>query len=214
MKLWLLQDAIRYGESALKVGSETVSAKTRLTLAKAYLNSNPFGDFGKAIRCMEPLIRPGIALDEDLHVELCVQMSLASAYDGSTSSLKQALYWCGVVSPDAAPELRANAFWAKGFALFKAKQYSEAVFSLREGLSLVEDSDACVEIRCKLQNVLGNTYLMMEKAYEAEEALNATIQLSRRTGENPLGRAIALGISGRSILKRAAQTGLMKLKRN
>ena len=56
----------------------------------------------------------------------------------------------------------------------------------------------------KLHNVLGSVYLSLDQFDDCERELNTTIQLSESTDQNPLGRAIALGLSGRSILRRAA----------
>jgi tetratricopeptide (TPR) repeat protein len=103
---------------------------------------------------------------------------------------------------------RANVRWAVGFAKFKAKLPHEAIAELEEGLALWTDSCPSLpdelEIRMKLYNVLGNVYLSLEQFDDCERALNTTIQLSESTCQNPIGRAIALGLSGRSILRRAA----------
>lgn len=60
MNLWLLRDAVRYGEAALQFSPNLCSPQTRLSLAKAYLSVNPFVDYGKAVRVMTPLTRFGV----------------------------------------------------------------------------------------------------------------------------------------------------------
>jgi len=84
--------------------------------------------------------------------------------------------------------------WAKGFALFKAKQYPESILALKEGLSFLPEDEEInseaaskAEIKCKIQNVLGNVYFTLEKFVECERSLEATISLCQKTGLNPLG---------------------------
>lgn len=104
-----------------------------------------------------------------------------------------------------------NSFVCQGFALFKAKRANDAVAALTAGLALWERDAAVtvcapdeVEVYCKLLNVQGSVYLSQNRNAEAEAVLDQTIAIAQRTQSNPLGRAIALGMSGRAILKRAA----------
>ncbi len=174
-------------------------------MSKAYLNRNPYVDFGLA-QDVIAVVDPSQLSNEEA-VQFFVQMSLCHAYAPNVN-LREALFWADRVDEEAGLVARANVLWAAGFANFKAKLPMEAVAALEAGLALWRDVAPVrpdeLEICMKLHNVLGSVHLSLDHFDECERELDTTIQLSESTGQNPLGRAIAFGLSGRSILRRAA----------
>lgn len=202
MAAWLLSTAITYGERALEMGSSDTAV--RCALAKAYLSRNPYGDDHKrAIVVLQPLAAQRLGFSADVPVIL----ALAYAYAGDHA---KAVEWCdnalalGQVRDSRC--LLGDVHWARGFAELRAGRKDDAAATLRRGIALWNDEmpiDGEAETYCKLWNVLGTALLGLDQAEAAEAALDRTIDVCTTLNTNPLGKAIALGVSARSMLKRA-----------